>query len=127
MKPDSHSDWTEDRGSVMGIGSYRGAVDATVETNYDTAVPFSKGTLTGVAAYMNRKLRVRGDLMKLMQLEGVLSEIPSAASTLAIDYPAESVPSSPSPRASECAIQTSSPEMRTVIKKGSAESLITTH
>ena len=44
--------------------------DATITQDYDTAVALSKNELTGTAAYMSGKLRVTGDLMKLMQLQG---------------------------------------------------------
>ena len=60
--------------------------DATITQDYDTAVALSKNELTGTAAYMSGKLRVSGDLMKLMQLQGVLGQLPTALKDLDVDY-----------------------------------------
>ena len=46
----------------------------------------SKNELTGTAAYMSGKLRVAGDLMKLMQLQGALGQMPAALKDLDVDY-----------------------------------------
>ena len=46
----------------------------------------SKNELTGTAAYMSGKLRVQGDLMKLMQLQGALNQMPAALADLDVDY-----------------------------------------
>jgi len=60
--------------------------DATITQDYDTAVALSKNELTGTAAYMSGKLRVTGDLMKLMQLQGVLGQLPAALKDIDVDY-----------------------------------------
>jgi putative sterol carrier protein len=60
--------------------------DATITQDYDTAVALSKNELTGTAAYMSGKLRVSGDLMKLMQLQGVLGQLPNALKDIDVDY-----------------------------------------
>jgi putative sterol carrier protein len=60
--------------------------DATITQDYDTAAALSKNELTGTAAYMSGKLRVSGDLMKLMQLQGVLGQLPQALKDLDVDY-----------------------------------------
>jgi putative sterol carrier protein len=70
----------------LGMGDAPDAVDATISQDYDTAVKLAKNELTGTAAYMSGKLRVSGDLMKLMQLQGALSQMPGALKDVEVDY-----------------------------------------
>ena len=70
----------------IGMGDAPEAVDATITQDYDTAVKLAKNELTGTAAYMSGKLRVSGDLMKLMQLQGALSQMPGALKDVEVDY-----------------------------------------
>jgi len=70
----------------LGSGDAPDQVDATITQDYDTAVALSKNELTGTAAYMSGKLRVSGDLMKLMQLQGALGQMPAALKDIDIDY-----------------------------------------
>ena len=70
----------------LGSGDAPDQVDATITQDYDTAVALSKNELTGTAAYMSGKLRVSGDLMKLMQLQGPLGQMPQALKDLDVDY-----------------------------------------
>lgn len=69
----------------IGIGETEGP-DATISQDYDTAVALSKNELTGTSAYMSGKLRVSGDLMKLMQLQGALGQLPAALAELDVEY-----------------------------------------
>jgi putative sterol carrier protein len=70
----------------LGTGEISDSVDATISQDYDTAVALAKNELTGTAAYMSGKLRVSGDLMKLMQLQGPLGQIPAALQDLEVEY-----------------------------------------
>jgi len=70
----------------LGSGESPDPVDATITQDYDTAVALSKNELSGTAAYMSGKLRVSGDLMKLMQLQGALGQMPAALKDLDVDY-----------------------------------------
>jgi putative sterol carrier protein len=70
----------------LGIGDLSEPVDATITQDYDTAVALSRNELTGTAAYMSGKLRVSGDLMKLMQLQGALGQLPAALKDLEVEY-----------------------------------------
>jgi putative sterol carrier protein len=70
----------------LGMGDSPEPVDATITQDYDTAVALSKNELTGTAAYMSGKLRVSGDLMKLMQLQGALGQMPTALKDLDVEY-----------------------------------------
>lgn len=69
----------------LGVGDID-SPDATITQDYDTAVALSKNELTGTAAYMSGKLRVNGDLMKLMQLQGVLGQLPTALKDMEVEY-----------------------------------------
>ena len=60
--------------------------DATVSQDYATSVAISKNELSPVAAYMSGKIRVSGDLMKLMTMQGVLTQMPNALKDLAVEY-----------------------------------------
>ncbi|MBA3552504.1 MAG: SCP2 sterol-binding domain-containing protein [Actinobacteria bacterium] len=70
----------------LGTGDAQGPVDATITQDYETAVGLMKNEVSGMAAYMSGKLRVSGDLMKLMQLQGVLAQMPVALKDLEVDY-----------------------------------------
>jgi putative sterol carrier protein len=60
--------------------------DATITQDYETAVALSKNELTGTAAYMSGKIKVSGDLMKLMQLQGIFNTLPNAVSGVDVEY-----------------------------------------
>jgi putative sterol carrier protein len=70
----------------LGLGDSSEDVDATITQDYDTAVALSKNELTGTAAYMSGKLRVSGDLMKLMQLQGAMGQMPAALKDIEVEY-----------------------------------------
>jgi len=72
--------------AALGSGESPDPVDATITQDYDTAVAISKNELSGTAAYMSGKLRVAGDLMKLMQLQGALGQMAAALKDLDVDY-----------------------------------------
>jgi putative sterol carrier protein len=72
--------------AALGGGDSPDPVDATITQDYDTAVALSKNELSGTAAYMSGKLRVAGDLMKLMQLQGALGQMPAALKDLDVEY-----------------------------------------
>ncbi|MGH2740586.1 MAG: SCP2 sterol-binding domain-containing protein [Actinomycetota bacterium] len=67
------------------IGEFDGA-EATITQDYDTAVALAKSELNGTAAYMSGKLKVSGDLMKLMQLQGIFNSMPQAVAGVDVEY-----------------------------------------
>jgi putative sterol carrier protein len=76
-----------DGGQVsIGTGDSPEPVDATITQDYATAEALAKNELTGTAAYMSGKLRVSGDLMKLMQLQGALGQMPAALKDVDVEY-----------------------------------------
>ncbi len=70
----------------LGIGDSPEPVDATITQDKATAEALAKNELTGTAAYMSGKLRVSGDLMKLMQLQGALGQMPGALKDVEVEY-----------------------------------------
>jgi putative sterol carrier protein len=69
----------------VGQGDIDGP-DATLTQDYDTAVGLAKNEITGTAAYMSGKLKISGDLMKLMQLQGVINTLPAAMREIDVEY-----------------------------------------
>jgi len=60
--------------------------DATVEQSYETATAISRGEIGATQAYMQGKLKISGNIMKLMQLQGVLGAMPAAVKSVPVDY-----------------------------------------
>lgn len=75
----------DDGSAQVGLGELDGA-EATVVQSYETAVAISKRELPPQQAFMQGKLRVNGNVMKLLQLQGVLSALSHAVSGLDVDY-----------------------------------------
>ena len=69
----------------LGLGDVDDA-DATITQSYDTAVAISRRETHPQQAFMQGKLRVSGNLMKLLQLQGVLSALADAVQDLDVDY-----------------------------------------
>jgi putative sterol carrier protein len=69
----------------IGLGDID-SPDATINQDYDTAVALSKNELTGTAAYMSGKLKVSGDLMKLMAMQGAFNQLPAATASIDVEY-----------------------------------------
>ena len=74
-----------DGAAEVAMGETEGA-DATITQDYETAVALAKNELTGTAAYMSGKIKVSGDLMKLMQLQGVFNILPGIAAEMDVEY-----------------------------------------
>lgn len=60
--------------------------DATISQDYETAVALMKSELSATAAYMSGRIRIGGDLMKLMQLQGVIGALPQAIQGIDVEY-----------------------------------------
>ena len=69
----------------LGLGEIENP-DATISQDYETSVALAKNELTGTAAYMSGKLRVTGDLMKLMQMQGVFGQLPAVVKDIDVEY-----------------------------------------
>ena len=75
----------ENGGAQVAMGDVDNP-DATITQDYDTAKGISTGELSAVAAYMSGKIKVTGDLMKLMTMQGVLTQLPNALKTVDVEY-----------------------------------------
>jgi putative sterol carrier protein len=60
--------------------------EATLSQNYETAVSMSKQEMTGQQAFMQGKVKITGNLMKMMQLQGVFGAMPTAVGDLEVEY-----------------------------------------
>ena len=75
-----------DNGSVdVSLGEVADA-DATITQNYETAVAITKSELNAQNAFMQGKLKISGNMMKLMQLQGVFNAMPNAVSDVEVEY-----------------------------------------
>ncbi len=78
--------FTLDGGNAqVGLGEVADA-EATITQNYQTAVAIVKEELNAQNAFMQGKLKVSGNMMKLMQLQGVFNAMPKAAQGIEVDY-----------------------------------------
>lgn len=78
--------FTLDGGTAdIGIGEATDA-EATITQNYETAVAIVKQELNAQNAFMQGKLKVTGNMMKLMQLQGVFNAMPKAANDVEVEY-----------------------------------------
>jgi putative sterol carrier protein len=69
----------------VSLGEVEGA-EATVTQNYDTAAGLQKGEVNAQQAFMQGKLKVSGNMMKLMQLQSVISAMPKAVGDVDVEY-----------------------------------------
>lgn len=60
--------------------------DATITQNYETAVAINKQELNAQNAFMQGKLKISGNMMKLMQLQGVFTAMPKAVESVEVEY-----------------------------------------
>jgi putative sterol carrier protein len=69
----------------VGVGEITDA-DATITQNYETAVAINKSELNAQQAFMQGKLKISGNMMKLMQLQGVFNAMPKAVGDVDVEY-----------------------------------------
>lgn len=60
--------------------------EATVTQTYETSVAIDTGTLNAQAAFMQGKLKIQGNIMKLMQLQGLFQTLGPALAGLEREY-----------------------------------------
>lgn len=71
--------------SNVALGSLDDA-DVTVKQSYDTAAAISKGELNTQTAFMTGKLKVSGNLAKLMMHQAAIQQWASAVADLDVEY-----------------------------------------
>jgi putative sterol carrier protein len=75
-----------DSGKVqVGVGELADA-EATLTQTYDVAVAITKQELNAQNAFMQGKLKISGNMMKLMQLQGVFNAMPKAVDGIEVEY-----------------------------------------
>ncbi|MFN2526347.1 MAG: SCP2 sterol-binding domain-containing protein [Actinomycetota bacterium] len=78
--------FTLDNGTVdVGLGEISDA-EATLTQNYETAAAIAKQELNATNAFMQGKLKISGNMMKLMQLQGVFNAMPKAVEGVEVEY-----------------------------------------
>lgn len=75
----------KDGQATVGIGEIEDP-EATLSADYDTSAALFRNELNATAAYMSGKLKIQGDLMKLMQLQGLVNTIPEATKEIDVEY-----------------------------------------
>ena len=69
----------------VGLGEITDA-EATLTQTYETAVAITKQELNPQNAFMQGKLKISGNMMKLMQLQGVFNAMPKAVTDVEVEY-----------------------------------------
>lgn len=73
-------------GSVSaGLGDADNA-EVTISQSYDTAAKVDRGELDGQKAFTLGKVKIKGKMMKMMQLRGPLAELQRALNTIDTEY-----------------------------------------
>ena len=62
------------------------SVDATITNDYETATAISKGDLNTQMAFMTGKLKVGGNMAKVMMSQGQINAFAKAVSGVEVDY-----------------------------------------
>ncbi len=75
----------EDGSAQVALGEVADA-EATITQSYDTAAAIAKQELNAQNAFMQGKLKVSGNMMKLMQLQGVVNAMPKAVTDVEVEY-----------------------------------------
>ncbi len=75
----------QDGQADVGLGEIDDA-EATLSADYETSAALSRNELNATAAYMSGKLKIQGDLMKLMQLQGLFNSMPEAVKEVEVEY-----------------------------------------
>ena len=62
------------------------APDATITQDYETAVALGRSELNVVSAFMSGKLKIGGNMMLLMQLQGAFAQLPQVMQAMDVEY-----------------------------------------
>ena len=75
----------QDGNVEIALGELEDA-EATLSSDYETSAQLARAELNATAAYMSGKLKIQGDLMKLMQLQGLFNAMPAAVKEVDVEY-----------------------------------------
>jgi len=73
-------------GSLEAAAGDAESPDATISNSYETATAVSKGELNTQMAFMSGKLKVSGNMAKIMMNQGVFNAFADAASGVDVEY-----------------------------------------
>lgn len=73
-------------GSAEAVAGDAEDPDASITNDYETATAISKGDLNTQMAFMTGKLKVTGNMAKLMMNQAVLTQFAEAASSIDVEY-----------------------------------------
>jgi putative sterol carrier protein len=74
-----------DGGAAAGLGDADDA-EVTISQSYETSALVSKGELDGQKAFTQGKVKIKGKMLKMMQLRGPLAQIQTALGTVDTEY-----------------------------------------
>ena len=74
-----------DGGASAGLGDLDDA-DVTISQSYETSAQVNKGELDGQKAFTQGKVKIKGKMLKMMQLRGPLAEVQKALDTIDTEY-----------------------------------------
>jgi len=86
--PDGEIDYyltVGDGAAVLALGTLEEA-DASVGSDYETAAAIAKGELNVQMAFMTGKIKVGGNMAKVMMYQGLINEFARVSSTLDLDF-----------------------------------------
>ena len=73
-------------GSVSAALGDADNAEVTISQSYDTAAKVDSGELDGQKAFTQGKVKIKGKMMKMMQLRGPLAELQKALDTIETEY-----------------------------------------
>ena len=71
--------------AAMALGELDG-FDASVGSDYETAAAIAKGELNVQMAFMSGKIKVGGNMAKVMMYQGLINEFARVSSTLDLEF-----------------------------------------
>jgi putative sterol carrier protein len=71
--------------ATMALGALDDS-DASVSSDYETAAAIAKGELNVQMAFMTGKIKVGGNMAKVMMYQGLINEFARVSSTLNLDF-----------------------------------------
>src|SRR5208282_1017523 len=74
-----------DGGASAGLGDLADA-EVTISQSYETSSQVNKGELDGQKAFTQGKVKIKGKMLKMMQLRGPLDKVQTALATIDTEY-----------------------------------------
>lgn len=78
--------FTLDNGTAQVALGETADAEATLTQNYETARAIAREELNPTNAFMQGKLKISGNMMKLMQLQTVFNQLPKAVAAVDVEY-----------------------------------------